>query len=185
MERPNVLGALCIVGVGGGSVALWVVAVVPIMLPLIAAVSVCDRLSPRVAGRRSPGGSTEVVEGYMRKAAYAIVGLAASAAVVLAGDSATDTCKPAAGYVPDANTAITIAVAVWGPIYGAAEIAAAKPYRAHLSGGVWTVEGSLACDDSAQSSVMRRGRMPVCAGGVAVAEIARDDGRILRVGHGK
>jgi len=59
---------------------------------------------------------------------------------------------------------------VWEPIYGEEKIAREKPYRAVLRNGIWVVEGSL-----------RAGS----AGGVAIAEIAQDDGRILRVSHGK
>jgi hypothetical protein len=66
--------------------------------------------------------------------------------------------------------AIKIAVAAWQPIYGAAHIAAEKPYHASLHRGVWTVRGSL-----------RRG----LKGGVALAEISEEDGRIIRVTHGK
>ncbi|MBU1105339.1 MAG: YbbC/YhhH family protein [Candidatus Riflebacteria bacterium] len=80
--------------------------------------------------------------------------------------------KPKEGYVPDAETAIAIAVAVWKPIYGKDKIENEKPYQAILASGVWTVESSLP----------GQGRM---VGGVAVAEIAKDDGRILRVSHGK
>ena len=78
--------------------------------------------------------------------------------------------KPKEGYVPDEKTAIRIAVAVWIPIYGEKQIEEEKPYQAKLDKGVWTVEGSLP-----------EGWL----GGVAVAEIAKDDGCILRVSHGE
>ena len=42
---------------------------------------------------------------------------------------------PKDGYVPDADTAIKIAVVVWSRIYGEREIAAEKPYRATLKHG--------------------------------------------------
>ena len=51
--------------------------------------------------------------------------------------------KPSQGYVPNAETAIRIALAVWEPIYGKKQIDSEKPYRATLRDGVWTVEGSL------------------------------------------
>lgn len=97
------------------------------------------------------------------------------AAVIALGGCASPATKhaykPVSGYVPDEQTAIKIAVAVWEPIYGAAQIAEEKPYRARLdSRGVWIVEGSLP---------------KYTPGGVAIAEIARDDGRILRVSHDK
>ena len=75
-----------------------------------------------------------------------------------------------AGVVPDAATAIKIAVAVWEPIYGAQKIAAEKPYHATLAQGVWTVHGSLPSG---------------WVGGVALAEISQADGRVHRVSHGK
>ncbi|HEV2968767.1 MAG TPA: YbbC/YhhH family protein, partial [Pirellulales bacterium] len=79
--------------------------------------------------------------------------------------------QPEDGIVPDEKTAIKIAVAVWEPIYGEVQIAREKPYHARLdTKGVWIVEGSLP---------------EGWFGGVAIAEIAKDDGRILRVSHGK
>jgi hypothetical protein len=79
--------------------------------------------------------------------------------------------KPAGGYVPDAETAIKIAVAVWEPIYGKEHIAEEQPYHATLSNGIWRVTGHLPT-----------GAM---LGGVAEAYISKDDGRVLRVTHGK
>jgi len=78
--------------------------------------------------------------------------------------------SPKDGFVPTAEVAIRIAVAVWEPIYGAANIERQKPYRAKLTDGVWTVEGSLP---------------PGWLGGVALAEISQSDARILRVSHGR
>ena len=78
--------------------------------------------------------------------------------------------KPSQGYVPNAETAIRIALAVWEPIYGKKQIDSEKPYRATLKSGVWIVEGSLP---------------PGWLGGVAIAEISASDGTILRVSHGK
>ncbi len=78
--------------------------------------------------------------------------------------------KPKDGYVPDEQTAIAIAVAVWKPIYGKDKIEGEKPFKAQLKNGIWTVTGSLPEGFD---------------GGVAEADIAKDDGRILRVIHGK
>ena len=95
-----------------------------------------------------------------------------TAVIVLAAETAKHSFKPKDGYVPDAKTAIKIAVAVWEPIYGEKQIAGEKPYSASLdTNGVWIVEGSLP--------------KGMVKGGVAIAEIAKDDGRILRVSHGK
>ena len=77
---------------------------------------------------------------------------------------------PPGGFVPTADVAIAIAVAVWGPIYGVAHIAGEKPYWAVLRDGVWVVTGSIPKGD---------------VGGVAEARIAQSDGRILSVIHGQ
>jgi hypothetical protein len=97
--------------------------------------------------------------------------VAAAAAMVFAAGDAENNFKPKDGFVPNAETAIAVAVAVWNPIYGKDQIAKEKPYKASLSNGIWTVEGSLPAEGS--------------PGGVAEAEIAKDDCRILRVSHGK
>lgn len=78
--------------------------------------------------------------------------------------------RPPQGLVPDADTAIAIAVAVWTPIYGKEQIASEKPYKATLANGKWTVTGSLP-----------KG----WKGGVALAVITKSDGQVLRVIHGK
>jgi hypothetical protein len=97
--------------------------------------------------------------------------LYSAAGVLFAADEPKHNAMPKfAGVVPDDTTAIKIAVAVWEPIYGADKIAAEKPFRATLAKGVWTVQGSLP-----------KGWV----GGVALAEILRADGRIIRVSHGK
>jgi hypothetical protein len=108
----------------------------------------------------------------MTRTTQIIVGvLLATVACAFAAGTAKHDFKPRDGYVPNAKTAITIAVAVWEPIYGEKQIAGEKPYRARLdTNGVWIVEGSLSAS---------------VPGGVAIAEIAKDDGRILRVSHGK
>ena len=74
------------------------------------------------------------------------------------------------GFVPDAATAIRIAVTVWEPLYGKKHIAGERPFHATLGHGVWHVRGSLP-----------RG----VAGGVAEADIRRSDGNVLRIMHGR
>jgi hypothetical protein len=86
------------------------------------------------------------------------------------GKEQEDGYVPDEGFIPTNEVAIKVAVAVWEPIYGAENIAREKPYRATLADGVWTVEGSL---------------LKGSKGGVAVASIAKKDGRILGVTHGK
>lgn len=75
---------------------------------------------------------------------------------------------PPDGFVPDSITAVRIAQAVWFPIYGEQHILSEQPFVAKLSGGVWTVFGTLP-----------KGAV----GGTAVAKIAKRDGRVLFVIH--
>jgi hypothetical protein len=82
---------------------------------------------------------------------------------------------PPDGFVPDSATAVAIAVAVWTPIYGASRIASERPYSATLEDGIWTVLGSLPEAPPGYATV----------GGVALAEISKADGRILRISHGR
>jgi hypothetical protein len=74
--------------------------------------------------------------------------------------------KPKAGFVPDEETAIRIAEAVWIPIYGQKKIEEQKPFRAKLENDVWTVRGSL-----------REGR----EGSVVIARISKAHGTIFKV----
>jgi hypothetical protein len=92
------------------------------------------------------------------------------AASSVAQETAPHGYYPKDGYVPDADTAIRIALAVWEPIYGKAQIEKEKPYRACVKGGIWIITGSL-------PSGWR--------GGVALAEISKKDGQILRISHGR
>jgi hypothetical protein len=70
--------------------------------------------------------------------------------------------------VPDEQTAISIAVAVWAPIYGRKQIESEKPYKASLKEGIWTVTGTLP---------------EGYVGGTAIAEISQESGCIVRVIH--
>jgi hypothetical protein len=105
----------------------------------------------------------------MMRALHCLLPLICSISVAFAAEP-KHTYKPSGGYVPDAATAIKIAVAVWEPIYGRDHVAQKKPFHATLKDGIWTVEGSLP---------------PRTPGGVPEAEIAQRDGRILRISHGK
>lgn len=77
---------------------------------------------------------------------------------------------PTEGYVPNEATAVRIAEAVWLPIYGEA-VLKEKPFHATLADEIWTVEGTLAKEYQ--------------QGGVALAQISKIDGHIIRVSHGK
>jgi len=94
----------------------------------------------------------------------------AAALAILVSASQKHYYVPPRGFVPDEKTATRIAEAVWVPIYGEEVIRGEKPFVASLKSDVWTVHGSLP-----------KGRV----GGVAIAEISKSDGRILRVSHGR
>jgi hypothetical protein len=78
--------------------------------------------------------------------------------------------RPKEGFVPNQETAIKIAVAVWEPIYGKKKIAGEKPYKVNLQNGVWNVKGSL-----------KHG----LKGGVAEIEICKATAQIIRLSHDK
>jgi hypothetical protein len=84
------------------------------------------------------------------------------------------TVIPKDGFVPDQETAMRIAEAVWIPIYGVEQIKQEKPFVTELKNGVWIVSGTLHGDPGA-----------IPKGGVATIEISKADGRVLRVSHGK
>lgn len=77
---------------------------------------------------------------------------------------------PEGGFVPDSETAIRVAEAVWIPIYGEA-VMNKKPFKAELiNDSLWIVVGTLHSGE---------------LGGVPYAEIQKADGRIVGVSHGK
>lgn len=95
--------------------------------------------------------------------------------VCIAKVQAQGSYQPPQGYVPDARTAIRIAIAVWSPIYGEKHIQSERPFHAALNHGIWTVTGSLRPSPHGY----------VVVGGVALAKISKKDGCILQVIHGK
>ena len=72
-------------------------------------------------------------------------------------------------FVPNEETAIKIAEAIWLPIYGE-KIYQKKPFKAELENEVWIVKGSLPLG---------------MKGGVPYIEIQKKDCKILQVTHGK
>ncbi len=77
--------------------------------------------------------------------------------------------RPKAGYVPNAETAIAIAKAVWVPIYGKS-VLKQEPVRASLVGDEWIVSGTF---------------QGTGFGGVATARISKSSGCIVEVIHGE
>lgn len=81
---------------------------------------------------------------------------------------------PAEGFIPDSITAVSMAEAVFLPIYGR-EVLLEKPFRAVLHGdSIWTVEGAFAS-----------GKLAGHKGGSAFIEFRKADGRILGINHGE
>ena len=74
---------------------------------------------------------------------------------------------PEPGCVPDGETAVRIAEAVWLPIFGSDVVGSQQPFRADLADRVWTVRGSQR--DPAKRSL--------------IAQIDKNDGRILKLGE--
>ncbi|MBS1538624.1 MAG: hypothetical protein JST20_12845 [Bacteroidetes bacterium] len=80
---------------------------------------------------------------------------------------------PKSGFVPDKETAIKIAEAIWLPIYGEI-IYKERPFTATLNKkGNWEVYGSFSKNHG----------KGVYGGGVAYAEIRKKDCKIIRVIH--
>jgi hypothetical protein len=78
---------------------------------------------------------------------------------------------PKEGIVPNTKVASKIAEAILMEVYGEQQIRKQMPFIVTLSGGIWTVKGQL------------HGK-PYVKGGVAVIEISRIDGKVLRLSHG-
>jgi hypothetical protein len=74
---------------------------------------------------------------------------------------------PTAGCVPNAETAIRIAEAVWSPIFGDEIVESQRPFHAELMNETWTVRGSR----------------PVPTERSLIAQIEKNDGRILKLGQ--
>ena len=85
------------------------------------------------------------------------------------GDQETQGFVPGAGLVPDEQTAIAIAKAVWLPMYGDT-LEDEAPFNAELVDGVWHVSGTPSEGWS---------------GGVPEAEIKKSNGRFVRITFGQ
>ena len=82
--------------------------------------------------------------------------------------------RPKDGFVPDAQTAVKIAEAVWLPIYGENAVLAGRPFETKLNeDGTWTVGCVLHVNASGGVS-----RPVLCAA------ISKENGSILNVSYG-
>jgi ATP-dependent Clp protease ATP-binding subunit ClpA len=75
---------------------------------------------------------------------------------------------PKSNFVPDEQTAMRIAEAIWIPVYGQEMIERQKPLRAELENDVWIVSGALPEGQT---------------GGILVARISKTNGTILQIGQ--
>ena len=80
---------------------------------------------------------------------------------------------PSDGFVPTSQVAAQIAEVVLVPIYGRANIAGEKPFKIHLEGEVWIVQGMLPQPTNSRITV----------GGVFTIKISRQTGEILDLIH--
>ena len=83
--------------------------------------------------------------------------------------------NPPKGFVSTAETAITIAEAVLGPVYGPKQIESERPFKAVLTNGVWIVTGSVPCNDPPKGAE--------CPGGAAEIRISKRTGQITFMTH--
>lgn len=74
------------------------------------------------------------------------------------------------GLVPDEQTAKALAEVILTPIYGRDSIARQKPFAVMLDQDRWIVSGYLP---------------PHMLGGTFLIVIAKQDGRVIRISHGK
>jgi NTF2 fold immunity protein len=80
--------------------------------------------------------------------------------------------------VPDEAAAVKVAEKALAKIYGRKQIQSERPFTAKLSDGIWHITGTLYCKDR-QGNVIK----DACLGGVALADIRQNDGRVLKTGH--
>lgn len=94
------------------------------------------------------------------------------------GSSAAQTVDacPVRACVPDETTAVRIAEAVLIPVYGEKHIKSERPFTARLQGDRWVVKGTLPKSTKSNELIF---------GGTAMAEINKQDGRIIAVYHFK
>lgn len=100
---------------------------------------------------------------------FAIVALAASQEA------------PKRDYVPNSETAVAIAEAVFIPVYGKKHIESERPFRASPEDNAWTAAGTLYC----AAGKPQTDKLTSCSGGVAVVKISKLDAHIISMIHYK
>jgi|SRR3954468_5147844 hypothetical protein len=107
------------------------------------------------------------MEPTLKSACYLIAAIALVLGMV--AFAATRPKLPISGVVPDEQTAVKVADAIFRPVFGATEVEKWRPYHAQLDkSGFWTVYGTLP-----------RGMK----GGTPMLKINRRNGRVLEVWH--
>jgi hypothetical protein len=104
----------------------------------------------------------------MKRTIFTIAAICLFSSMALKNDKAVHQVT-GRDFVPDEQTAIKIAEAIWLPIFGK-EIYDEQPFEAHLVKNIWYVNGTL---------------KPGYFGGVAQIEIRKSDCKILSVSHPK
>jgi NTF2 fold immunity protein len=82
---------------------------------------------------------------------------------------------PKEGFVPNAEVAQAIAGAVLLPVYGEETINSERPFKVSLKDDVWTVTGSVPCENPPAGAV--------CPGGSSEVRISKKTGQILYMTH--
>ncbi len=75
---------------------------------------------------------------------------------------------PSQGVIPNEDTAVKVAEALFIPIFGADEVAKYSPYHARFKDGLWTVYGTLKSGSR---------------GGTPQMTIQKKDGKVIEVWH--
>ena len=83
---------------------------------------------------------------------------------------------PPGGFASDTVTALAIAHAVLNRVYGIKIIQDEEPLMTKDLGDRWLITGTLHCGG---------GPNVTCLGGTAEVEISKEDGRVLRMAHGR
>ena|SRR5215472_745757 len=101
-------------------------------------------------------------------------------AIAIAGATAQQANKAAPVAVLDEATAVQIAEKALARVYGKKKVASERPFKATLRAGIWYVGGTLYCKNEHGKRIVG-----ACIGGVAMAEVRQNDGRVLKATHTK
>jgi hypothetical protein len=106
------------------------------------------------------------------------IATAVAIAVALSALGQATQPAPAPVKVLDAATAVILAEKALAKVYGKTQVESERPFTATLSDGIWHVVGTLHCKDKKGNVITN-----ACVGGTAMADIRKNDGRVIHVGH--